>query len=252
MTVLRHLPDPYRVARLMLAARTRLRTRHLTAVSPYLASRWRREMRYRRSIEVIPNISPFPPQRDHVRPQGVRLIDLADGSRRKNVRTLLEAFALVRSSLPNAELTLLGGGLAKDDDLASDAHSDGLGHGVRFLGHLGREQVALELSRATMLVHGSLEESQPMSLIEGLAWGLPVLAGRDAGGCAWTLDDGRVGTLVDVTDPRAIADAVVAEASKNRFDPEPGWRLLESRYSAAAVTDAYERVYDSTMRAHDG
>ena len=56
LTILRHLRDPYRVARLAMALWVRAKRPPLTAVSPYLAEQWRREMGWRRDIAIIPNI----------------------------------------------------------------------------------------------------------------------------------------------------------------------------------------------------
>ena len=61
LTILRHLRDPYRMARLAMALRVRAKHPPLTAVSPYLAERWRREMGWHSEIAVIPNITPFEP-----------------------------------------------------------------------------------------------------------------------------------------------------------------------------------------------
>jgi L-malate glycosyltransferase len=251
-TVLRHHHDLYRLIRLSMAVRTRVRTHHLTAVSPYLAARWHRQMVYRHPIAIVPNISPFEPRREHSRPDGVHIVDIADASRLKNVPTLLRAFARIRQEVPDADLTLVGGGLGTDEACATGARAEGLATGVRFLGILSRDRVRAELARATMMVHASLEEGQPVSLLEALAWGLPIVAGRDSGGCAWTLDDGAAGTLVDVADPQAIANAVIAESNQRRSEPEVGWKLLDTRYSADAVARSYERVYDDAIRRHHG
>ena len=55
LTGLRWYPDAYRAVRAAMAYVVRSRVQTLTAVSPYLASAWRRQMFYRREIPVVPN-----------------------------------------------------------------------------------------------------------------------------------------------------------------------------------------------------
>ena len=57
LTILRLTRDAYRLVRAVLAYRVRVGIRTLSAVSPYLAQRWRTEMIYRRPIMVVPNIA---------------------------------------------------------------------------------------------------------------------------------------------------------------------------------------------------
>lgn len=64
----------------------------MSAVSPYLGYRWRREMAYRRPIKVVPNISDALPV---VAPRTTRahrlVLDVTDQTDRKNVASLIRA-----------------------------------------------------------------------------------------------------------------------------------------------------------------
>lgn len=84
LTILRRMPDAYRLIRTAMAIRARLGIRDLTAVSPYLAKSWRRTMLYRRPIPVISNILPDLPTAatSSVRSPWV-ILDVANGSRLK-------------------------------------------------------------------------------------------------------------------------------------------------------------------------
>ena len=86
-TVLSHMPDAYRLVRALMASMTRLKRPTLTAVSPYLAERWRREMFFRDPIDVIPN--PVPASIHHSQGgaasvTGPVILSVSDSSRRKN------------------------------------------------------------------------------------------------------------------------------------------------------------------------
>ena len=125
-TILRHMRDPYRAARLGVALRARPGIRHLSTVSPYMADRWRRQMRYRDPISVIPNSIPqsavSPSRRPSPHPT---VLEVADSGRLKNIGGLLRAFAIVRMQVPEAELRLVGPGLGALEPLALRASTGG-------------------------------------------------------------------------------------------------------------------------------
>jgi glycosyltransferase involved in cell wall biosynthesis len=242
------MPDAYRLIRTAMAIRVRFAIRELTVVSSYLADRWRKEMLYRRPIAVIANIVPaLPPPAN---PSSVRnrwvVLDVATDSRLKNVRTLIHAFATVLKKYPQAELRLVGPGLGAVDAIADWARSCRLDANVTFVGSLDRARIADEYARASIFCHPSLEEAQPLALLEALDAGLVVIGGESSGGVPWTLFGGRAGILVDVTSASAIADGISdAMALVDRgycLDPDLA-QAIEARHGRDAVTRAYVSVY---------
>lgn len=240
-TVVRHAPSVYRLLRLAMALWVRPRIKHLTAVSPYLAGKWRRQLGYRRPVAVIPNISPFEPQLAERAPQ-TRVVEIADDSSLKNVRGLLAAFSLVRRVVPEATLELIGVGLGSGGRVAAWARAKNLDSGVDFIGPAARTAVRESLIRSRLLAHASLEESQGMVLLEAMALGRTVVAGADSGGVAWTLGDGAAGVLVNVRSPIALAAAIVEVLTNpTAFEDRiaAARQLIELRYSPRAVVGAY-------------
>lgn len=250
LTILRHLPDPYRLLRALMAYRVRYAARTVIAVSPYLAKAWHRQMGYRRPIAVIPNIVPDLPVRQPQQHDHPVVLDISDSSRRKNVLGLLRAFRLVHARFPEAELRLVGPGLGVADVLALRARKEGLTAGVTFLGPLTRPEVAQELADATVLCHSSFEESQGMIFLEAMRAEVPIIGGHDAGGAPWTLGEGAAGLLVDVHDPARIAAGVarVVEDSDLRNQlVTAGRHLAATRYSPASVADAYTQIFSDVL-----
>lgn len=242
LTILKNLPDAYRFLRTLMAYRVRFAASRVTAVSPYLAKKWRLQMLYKRPISVIPNITPVlasitpKPSRKRV------IVDIADSGPLKNVRRLVEAFYLFSVKSPGYELRLIGAGLDSDGPLALWARKQGLDQNVLFLGKQTRSQISLHLAEASVFCHPSLEESQPMCLLEAMSADVPVVGGYRAGGVPWTLDGGAAGLLVDVTKAQSIAAAL----EKLHGHPEIAERLIErgrqlvaNRHSARAVASAY-------------
>lgn len=246
LTILKHLPDPYRLIRALMAMRVRVSTRHLTAVAPYLAARWRREMLYWGHIEVIPNPIPHLDLPETIDANHPVILDVANASALKNVKALLRAFPLVHKMHPDAELRLVGGGLGRGDDMETWAIENGLGAGVLFLGALERIEIGQQFAEASVFCHPALEEAQPMCLLEAMSALVPVIGGSRSGGVPWTLFQGKAGTLVDVTKPEDIAHAIldtIAGGEASRQSAERALALSNSRYSPLVVAKQYLAEY---------
>lgn len=245
VTVLRQFRDPYRMLRLLLALRARPGIRHLSAVSPYTAQNWRRYMAYRRRIEVIPNALPADFAGLVRRPaQNPTILEIANGTRLKNVGSLLRAFQIVRAREWSAQLRLAGPGLGPDDSLSGWASQHGLADGVVFLGLVDRPGIVEEFSRAWVLAHASLEEACPMVLLEALTAGVPAVGGENSGGVPYVLDHGRAGRLTDVNDPAAFAVTILealdaADSSSTH--------LHAARFAPRAVTTQYTDWYNRVL-----
>ena len=253
LTILRHMTDAYRLIRTAMAIRVRFAIRELTAVSPYLEHSWRTQMLYRRPISVIANVVPDLPPAD---PSSVRsrwvILDVAGDSPLKNVRTLIRAFAIVVAKYPKAELRLVGPGLAAEDPIAEWARSQQLDRNITFVGSADRARIANEYARASILCHPSLEEAQPLALIEALRAELVVIGGASSGGVPWTLFDGRAGILVDVRSASAIADGIESALARvaGGFSPDPDLVLaLEARHGKETVARDYVAAYRHLISA---
>jgi glycosyltransferase involved in cell wall biosynthesis len=254
LSVLLQMRDSYRALRALMACIVRTRTDHLTAVSPYLAARWRREMFYRRPIAVIPNIAPslFVQPGSPVIANGAALVDVTDAGRVKNVIALIEAFGYLRDEGRDIVLNLVGPGLGRQDPLAAKMRALGFAEGVIFHGILSRDSLAGVLASSTVFVHPSREESCGLSLLEAMNTGLPVVGGIRSGGVPWVLDGGRAGVLVDVERPSEIAAAV-----RNLLDDEARAQELVTRgrehtaryFTAGAVAAAYLDAYEGLRLA---
>ncbi len=136
-----------------------------------------------------------------------RLLCVARMSFEKGIGFLLESVKVLRDNGAPVMLHLAGEG---EDRGALEAMSKLLGieaH-VKFLGHLNEAGVRKELNEADVFVLPSFVEGVPVSAMEAMAVGVPVVA-TNVGGTSELVDHGRSGFLVRPSDPHAIADAVV-------------------------------------------
>jgi glycosyltransferase involved in cell wall biosynthesis len=241
-------PDKYRAMRLLQGMSTILRSRELTAPSPYLADRvsqWRR-----RPVRLIPNGTPIREERLVAGPRHtwpvIGAVNNGWGTR-KNVSSLLEAFAKFRVGFPDAQLVLAGQDYEPDGRAWQWARSAGILEGVQFCGPLPPEEVASFMSDLDLFVHPSLEETFGMVLVEALAAGIPVVAGSRSGAVPWVLDYGRNGLLVDVTSPSALASGMQRVLDqRDLYDQlaSSGRAYVQDRFSIERVIDQYEQEYE--------
>ncbi len=154
---------------------------------------------------------------------------------RKNVPTLLEAFAKLRRTDPELGLVLVGPTGWGDVPVSAD-----LARGVRLLGFLPTDQLHAAYAGARAFCYPSLREGFGLPVLEAMAHGVPVVTSA-ATAMAEFVSDG--GLLVDPLDANAIAAALETVLGE-RHDEFAASALKESaRYTwddAAALTvEAY-------------
>jgi glycosyltransferase involved in cell wall biosynthesis len=110
----------------------------------------------------------------------------------KNLDFLLQAFKGAVSAVPEAFLLLIGGG-SEEEALREKAAEI---HRVRFAGPVDYDDVPAYLAIGDIFVTASVTEVHPLSVIEALAVGLPVLGIRSPG-ISDTVRDGVDGHLTD-------------------------------------------------------
>jgi glycosyltransferase involved in cell wall biosynthesis/capsular polysaccharide biosynthesis protein len=161
----------------------------------------------------------------------------------KDPYTVLEAF--VHASGPDDRLVLVGDGPLREeiDRALETAH---LTRRVELSGLVPRDEVYRMLSRADFLVSASRGEGLPVSVLEAMACGCPVVLSdipphREVA----TLAPGI--PLVKTGDIRALADAM---RTMSATDPETrrrlgdqGRRCVEEHFSVRSMNDAYGEIY---------
>jgi glycosyltransferase involved in cell wall biosynthesis len=136
-----------------------------------------------------------------------RLFCAARLSPEKGLTFLIEALRILRDKGLDLELRLAGEGSSKAL-LIELAQGLGVSDHVQFLGYLTEGQVIGELQAADLFVLPSFVEGIPVSAMEAMAIGVPVIATNIAG-TSELIDDGKTGILVRPSDPQILAEAVV-------------------------------------------
>lgn len=146
-------------------------------------------------VELAPfqNAVPAPRASLGLAPEDLALVYVGRLGLEKNVAFLLRTFAGVRSAAPQARLVLVGGG-PDAENLRGLARDLGLAEAVRFTGAVPYPDVPGMLAACDAFVTASVSEVHPLSVIEAMAAGLPVV-GIDSPGVRDTVRDGETGFL---------------------------------------------------------
>ncbi len=212
-------------------------------------------------IEVIPNGVDLAPFREKAEPvprsslglssDDVVLVYTGRLGPEKNLTFLLRAFAGARSAYPKAALLLLGDGPERDN-LQHLAEKEGIGDRVIFTGMVPYDTLPSYLATADLFVTASVTEVHPLSLIEALAAGLPVL-GIDSPGVGDTVEDGQNGLLSphDLAAYTAKLTRLLAEPALRRELASMARRSAEKydiHRTSALLLEQYQRLVASPPR----
>jgi glycosyltransferase involved in cell wall biosynthesis len=244
--VLRHHRHPYRVVRLLMQAQVLRKAPFLTANSPYIAEKI--EKWYQRAVPIVPNGIVVRDQLPRAHGGELRTIGSVNNGfgKLKNVTVLLEAFAQLRHNCPGAMLRLVGSDYQPGGPAHEWAQERALDVGVEFVGPIPSSEVPAFMQSIDVLVHPSLEESFGMTLLEAIIQGTPVIAGEQSGAVPWVLGYGDAGTLVDVSDPDAICQAILDLLGDPAELDDLRHRALDhtrEQFSLDRVVDQYEQLY---------
>lgn len=125
----------------------------------------------------------------------------------KGMSVLLNAMVDVIALVPEVELIVIGDGPDRSA-FEAEAHRLGIQSAVSFRGVRSPAEVADALASTDVFVLPSFAEGVPVSLMEALAAGVPVVA-TPVGGVSELVDDGVNGVLVRPADPCGLAAALV-------------------------------------------
>lgn len=192
-------------------------------------------------VHVIPNAVPGPAKIPGDRAEPVVLFT-GKVTRAKGVVELLKAWG----SLPdNIQTRLVMAGDLHDPDgeitrLLEDAPA------VTATGWLTGAELDEQLANASILVLPSHVENLPLSLLDGMAWGLAPIA-TDVGSVAEVIRDGESGWIVPVNDPTTLAhvlESLLLDPTKREALAHAARDRWEKFYAVAQYRDRLDEVYE--------
>jgi L-malate glycosyltransferase len=153
----------------------------------------------------------------------------------KRIDLFLAAMATALRSLPGLSAVVVGDGVLRPD-LEKRAQELGLEGRIRFVGH--QVDVGPWLARVRTLVLSSDSEGLPLSVMEAMIAGVPVVASK-VGDLPDLVEDGVNGFLVEERTPEAFSKKIVEILSDDG---------LRARFSEAARRAAQRYTIDAAAR----
>jgi L-malate glycosyltransferase len=161
----------------------------------------------------------------------------------KGLDLFVEVAARLRRELTAVRFSILGDGPLRDE-LAGQAARLGLGDSLELLPP--RADPSGYYRSLDLYLTTSVHEGLPLSVVEAMACGKPVVSAA-VGGIPEIVVDGEDGFLVDGRDPATFADRCHALIRDERRRVAMGQHALttaRTRLSAAAMAEGYRRLYE--------
>ncbi len=252
------LPQPAANAIMRLAWRPLTDLCQVVIAPSRQAANTMRRFGVRRPIEIIPNgidlapfFNPTFPMNKSVAglPASATPIFVYAGrlAKEKNLSVLIRQFADVCRRLPAARLLMIGRGnpaglkrLAQALDVAGN---------ITFVGEVEPAQMPAWLQLADIFVTPSLSEVHPLTIIEAMAAGLPVV-GIDAPGVGELVGHGQTGLLAET--PARLGETMAALGENLAICRQFGaaGRRASRKYAISATTRRTLDLYAELILAH--
>ena len=172
----------------------------------------------------------------------IKLIHVGRFFEQKNHKGMLEAFAKIKKEYPTAILQLVGDGALKEsmEKYASDLE---IRESVDFMG--AKANVHEFLSEADIFMLPSIYEGMPITLIEAMGSGMPIVA-TAVGGVPDMLSNNESAMLTEV-DADKVFEACVELLKNEDKRVELGKKALaqSDRFSAKYMAEKYCEIYNS-------
>ncbi|WP_309572908.1 glycosyltransferase [Deinococcus sp.] len=209
-----------------------------------------REYSYAGPVQVFPNPVDLAAFRDvdgidvraqyHIPRDAPLVVSLGRLAPEKNLDVLLHAYGVARASRPELRLLVIGDGPSRAALQASAPE------GVTFSGPLPYARIPAALAAADVFLTASTSEVLPMSMIEALAAGVPLIAARSPAALD-LVQEGVNGTVRDAT-AIALADGLLTALHPATL---PAWqaqaRASASPYDLGTRAAALEAVYQGVV-----
>ena len=167
----------------------------------------------------------------------------------KDVKTMIQAFAFAKKSVPKLKLWIMGP-TDEDEKYAQECFDLVDSLGVSDIEFTGRVNVKEYLGRMDFTILTSISEGQPLTILESYAAHKPTIA-TDVGNCRELIygnDDGfgAAGILTHIMNLEEIAQAMIDLA----IDPEgreqmgeAGYKRVTSFYRIEQMKETYKEIY---------
>lgn len=208
-------------------------------------------------IEIIPNgvnLRMFNPKASSVRHR----LGIKDGSvvsffgrlwKVKGVEFLIKAVPLIVEKIPNAKFLIIGDGPQKESlmKLADDLN---VSKYVKFCRSISYSEMPAYIKASDCVVLPSLMEGLPITALEAMGCGVPVIATR-VGGTPEVVEDGKNGFLIEPRRPKSIAEKLIQLLKDEKLRKRMGeaGRKFAEKFDWDVIAGRTLEVYQEALKS---
>jgi L-malate glycosyltransferase len=182
---------------------------------------------------------------DELGKSGFTLLFIGRLAPEKDIGTMIRAVAIAAERLPKLRLWIVGDGKIRPE-LEALTQELGAGEHVRFWGQ--HMNTAPFFSGADTFIMSSLVEGLPMSLLQAMSLGTPAIL-TDVDGGAEVVRLANNGLLVPISDPAAMAEAIVKMAMDTELREgfsKQAQASYDARFTLECMNAGYMALYQGT------
>jgi glycosyltransferase involved in cell wall biosynthesis len=176
-----------------------------------------------------------------------RILFLARIIKEKGIYEALESFSLIHNKHPMTELVIAGEG-AELDNVKSFVRERGF-HNVTFAGYIRDEEKRRRFREAHIFFLPSYAEGCPVSVIEAMAYGLPVVT-RSVGGVVDFFENGTNGFISQSLSPCILAnhiETLLEDKKLYKTISLHNYQYAQSHFLASRAALRLEKIYETTF-----
>jgi len=196
-----------------------------------------RELKVEGDIEILPNgvdlrnfqsAQSLPREELGYKPDDILIVYAGRIALEKNLPFLIESFSGVAKAIPNVHLILIGGGVKPyEKEIREFIAEQDVAKQIHMLGRVPYNQLPAYLAMCDIFATASVTEVHPLSVIEAMGAGLPIM-GIESVGVGDTVQDGVTGYLATEDLP-----AFTAKLTRLCLDPELRKQMSQSAREAS-------------------
>jgi glycosyltransferase involved in cell wall biosynthesis len=215
----------------------------VVAVSKDLARALVSDFSLKSNPQVIPGTVPSSFLKEHkiTKPKGNIVVNISRLDSQKDHKTLIDAFKIVAQKIPNSQLWLIGDG-PQLNEIKKQAQQFKLTNRIKFLGW--KQNPAKVLEKAAVFVLSSRWEGLPLTMLEAMSIGIPVVAADCPYGPSEILEENKFGILVPSENPDRMSSEIIgllSDSTKWKHYSKMGRRRVKA-YSLRAMLRRYRNV----------
>jgi len=166
-------------------------------------------------------------------------------SQRKGIYDLLRCINAHKSFFHQHKARFVLAGDGDIDEVKAYVNKNGLNELVGVPGWISGHKKHLYLSTADIYVLPSYNEQMPMSILEAMSFGLPVISTFVAG-IPEMVDNGKTGILIspgDITGLRSALDDLIMNPEKRKSMGKEGRATASGRFEASVIVEQLVEIY---------